>query len=72
MPFSTKSQATALSLLMAAILALPLPAEAQSKRTKNTVGGAVVGAGVGYLVSGSDGAKAGAVVGAIAGYRKKR
>lgn len=41
----TKSQATALALLMAAILALPLPAEAQSQRTKNTVGGTVVGLG---------------------------
>jgi outer membrane lipoprotein SlyB len=53
-------------------MALPTPADALSKRTKNTIGGAVVGAGVGHLVGGSDGAKAGAVVGAIAGNRKKK
>jgi uncharacterized protein YcfJ len=60
--------------LMAAVvasLALALPADASSKRTKNTVGGAAIGAGVGYLVGGSDGAKAGAVVGAISGFTKK-
>ena len=63
---------TAVALLLAASLAMPTTADAQSKRTKNTVKGAAVGAGVGYLVGGSDGAKAGAVVGAIAGNRKKK
>lgn len=57
---------------MGLAIALPTPADALSKRTKNTIGGAVVGAGVGHLVGGSDGAKAGAVVGAIAGNRKKK
>lgn len=52
-------------------LALPTPADALSKRDKNTISGAVVGAGVGQLVGGNDGAKAGAVVGAIAGNQKK-
>ena len=72
MPITRKRIAVTVVALLAASLTLPIAAEAQSKRTKNTVGGAAVGAGVGYLVGGSDGAKAGAVVGAIAGYRKKR
>jgi outer membrane lipoprotein SlyB len=72
MPMTKKLITTTIAALVAASLILPMSAEAQSKKTKNTVGGAVVGAGVGYLVGGSDGAKAGAVVGAIAGYKKKR
>ncbi|CUH46589.1 hypothetical protein [Ruegeria atlantica] len=51
---------------------LPTPADALSKRTKNTMGGAAIGAGVGYIVGGGNGATGGAVVGAIAGYNKKR
>ena len=64
----------AMRLSAAAMLALAFctPAEAQSKRTKNTVTGAAVGAGVGLLVGGSKGAVGGAVVGAIAGNQKKR
>lgn len=62
----------ALAVAMVLVIALPTPADALSKRTKNTIGGAVVGAGVGHLVGGNDGAKAGAVVGAIAGNRKKK
>ena len=50
--------------------AMSSPATAD-KQFNNTVGGAVVGAGVGYLVGGEDGAAGGAVVGAIAGYNKK-
>ncbi len=72
MPTTEKRMIIAIVALSVASLLLPISAEAQSKRTKNTVGGAAVGAGVGYLVGGSDGAKAGAVVGAIAGYKKKR
>lgn len=67
-----KIMTVGLAVVLAGSLTLPEPAEASSKRTKNTIGGAVAGAGVGYLVGGSDGAAAGAVVGAIAGYRKKR
>ena len=60
-----------LTAALVGCLALSLPAEASSKRAKNTIGGAAIGAGVGYLVGGDDGAKAGAVVGAISGYTKK-
>ena len=59
-------------LALAATVSFSTNADAQSKRTKNTMGGAAVGAGVGYLVGGSNGAAGGAVVGAIAGYNKKR
>ncbi|MBJ6373510.1 glycine zipper domain-containing protein [Sedimentitalea arenosa] len=60
------------SLACAVILgfALSSPAAAD-KQFRNTVSGAAVGAGVGYLVAGDDGAAGGAVVGAIAGYNKK-
>lgn len=65
-----------LAMLLIAALAtgtvLPTPADALSKRTKNTMTGAAIGAGVGYIVGGSNGANGGAVVGAIAGYNKKR
>ena len=66
-----KTMFGSLSLALATILALSSPADALSKRTKNTMKGAAVGAGVGYLVGGNDGATAGAVVGAIAGNQKK-
>ena len=60
------------TLTLAAMLgfAMSSPAAAD-KQFKNTVGGAAVGAGVGYLVAGEDGAVGGAVVGAIAGHNKK-
>ncbi len=61
-----------LIVALAAGTVLPAPANALSKRTKNTMGGAAVGAGVGYIVGGSKGATGGAVVGAIAGYSKKK
>lgn len=61
-----------LSVAAMLVLALCTPAEAQSKKTKNTVTGAAVGAGVGLLVGGSKGALGGAIVGAIAGNQKKR
>lgn len=65
-----------LAVLLIAALAtgtvLPTPADALSKRTKNTMTGAVIGTGVGYIVGGSSGAAGGAVVGAIAGYTKKK
>lgn len=66
------SDAKRLSVAAMLALALCTPAEAQSKKTKNTVTGAAVGAGVGYIVGGSKGAVGGAVVGAIAGNQKKR
>ena len=59
-----------LMLAVVASLALTSTADANRKRTQNTMTGAVVGAGVGYLVGGSNGATAGAVVGAIGGYTK--
>lgn len=62
--------AAALSLALAVGLALSGPADALSKRAKNTMGGAAIGTGVGYIVGGNNGATAGAVVGAIAGYTK--
>ena len=68
----TISDAKRLSVAAMLVLALCTPAEAQSKKTKNTVTGAAVGAGVGLLVGGSKGALGGAVVGAIAGNQKKR
>jgi uncharacterized protein YcfJ len=58
------------SLALAMCLTLMTPAEADRKRLKNTMTGAVVGASVGYLVGGKNGASAGAVVGAIAGAAK--
>ena len=61
---STLALATMLGFAMSS------PAAAD-KQFNNTVGGAAVGAGVGYLVGGNDGAAGGAVVGAIAGYNKK-
>ena len=61
-----------LIVALAASTVLPAPADALSKRTKNTMGGAAIGAGVGYIVGGNNGATGGAVVGAIAGYNKKR
>ena len=67
-----KVMASALALTLVSGLTLPSPADALSKRTKNTMGGAAIGAGVGYIVGGSKGATGGAVVGAIAGYNKKR
>jgi len=69
---SNKTMIASLSLALATVLALSSPADALSKRTKNTMKGAAVGAGVGYIVGGSNGATAGAVVGAIAGNQKKR
>lgn len=48
-------------------MVLPLPADALGQRTRNTLGGAALGAGAGYLIGGSSGARTGAVVGAIAG-----
>lgn len=66
------SDAVRLSIAAMLALALCTPAEAQSRRTKNTVTGAAVGAGVGLLVGGSKGALGGAVVGAIAGNQKKK
>ena len=60
------------SLALAAMLGFVMASPAMAdKQFKNTVGGAAVGAGVGYLVAGEDGAAGGAVVGAIAGYNKK-
>ncbi|MDV7143579.1 hypothetical protein R3X27_12910 [Tropicimonas sp. TH_r6] len=59
------------AMALAMGFAISSPAVA-NKQLENTVGGAVVGAGVGYLVGGNNGAKGGAVVGAISGYRKKR
>lgn len=58
----------ALAVMLGFVMASPAAAD---KQFKNTVGGAAVGAGVGYLVAGEDGAAGGAVVGAIAGYNKK-
>ena len=72
MTHSNRTMVGTLSLALATVLALSSPADALSKRTKNTMKGAAVGSGVGYLVGGNDGATAGAVVGAIAGYKKKR
>ena len=67
---SQKSLATSLMLALVASLALSGPADANRKRAHNTMTGAVIGRGVGYLVGGNNGATAGAVVGAIAGYTK--
>lgn len=72
MLFLKKALSFSAAVMVASALIYAPPADAASKRAKNTVGGAAIGAGVGYLVGGSDGAKAGAVVGAIAGNRKKR
>jgi hypothetical protein len=59
-----------LALAVAASLTLAGPADANRKRTQNTMTGAVIGAGVGLIVGGSKGAAGGAVVGAIAGHNK--
>ena len=67
-----RTMAVTLSLALAARLAFSDPADADRKRTKNTIGGAAIGTGVGYIVGGKKGAAGGAVVGAIAGYSKKK
>ncbi len=69
--FGTKTKMV-VPLLLALMVGLmaPGPADADRRRAHNTMAGAVIGSGVGYLVSGSKGASAGAVVGAIAGYNK--
>lgn len=62
--------------LFAWLLVLPLivifatSADALSKRGKKTVKGGAIGAGVGALIDGKDGAKKGAAIGAIAGNLK--
>jgi len=67
----TKRKPLSAGLLLAAVmsLALPMQAEASNRQFKNTVGGAAIGAGVGALVGGGSrsSVRTGAVVGAIAG-----
>ncbi len=52
------------AMVIAALAGLTLsgPADADRRRAHNTMTGALVGTGVGYLVGGNNGATAGAVV----------
>ena len=52
-----------LALAVGMSMALSDPAAADRRRAQNTMSGAVIGTGVGYLVGGNKGASAGAVVG---------
>ncbi|WP_170763715.1 hypothetical protein [Ruegeria lacuscaerulensis] len=61
----------AFTLAAAATLAIASAGLADDKKKKNTIEGALIGAGVGALIGDGKGAAAGAVAGAIIGHNWK-
>ncbi|UUV07051.1 hypothetical protein [Ruegeria sp. YS9] len=70
MGLNRKNLIATFGVALALLMAMPMSADAGRQRTKNTIGGALIGAGVGALVGGSGAVQTGAIVGAIAGATK--